>query len=395
MNSKNSYESIEELPFDLSHTLNEYSILAITNRQGKIVYANDNFCKISEYSKEELLGQDHRIISSQYHGKQFFMDLWKTVLSGEIWHGEIRNRSKSGKIYWVDTHIIPKHNDKGDVTHLVAVRIDITDRKLIEQERDKKQSQLIMADKMASLGILTSGVAHEVNNPNHLIMSNSDLLEKSFSDMLKVLDSYVDRGERFEISGLPYEEIKEECKEMFKRISGGAQRIKNIVETLKGFARNHDDRMHSGVQINEVVQSSLTLVKTLLNKSTKNFSLKLYKDIPFFYGNFHQIEQILINFLTNACQALENENQGIEIATTLSDDKKHIQLQVIDQGMGIQDEIIKKVMDPFFTTKRSSGGTGLGLYVSFEIAKQHGGEISFHHNQPKGCIAQLTLPVEV
>ncbi len=393
-NIQENYEQVEGFPFKISSILNAYSIIAVTNAKGKIVFANKNFCKISGYSRSELIGKDHRLINSGYHGKAFFKEMWRTVLSGQIWHGEIRNRAKDESYYWTDTHIIPQKNDKNEIAYLIAVRIDISERKKLEREKEKNQNQLIMADKMSSLGILTSGVAHEINNPNHLIMSNCELLKQVWSEIKSVVNDHYKKDNSCEIMGLPYEEIESEIESMFSRIHGGTERIKHIVENLKGFSRNNEGKMDYSVQINDVVNSSLMLVKNLLNKSTENFSLHLEEDLPFFKGNPHQIEQIIINFITNACQALENANEGIEIATSYDMQTESIILEVKDEGMGIQKEIVHKVMDPFYTTKRTSGGTGLGLYVSFKIAESHKAGISLSPRQPKGCIAKLTIPTK-
>jgi PAS domain S-box-containing protein len=386
--------SLEDLPFEISSILNTYSIIAVTDVQGKIIFVNNNFCTISGYAREELVGRDHRLINSRYHGKTFFKELWETVLSGNIWHGEVRNRAKDGSNYWTDTHIIPQKNENDEVAYLIAVRIDISERKKLEKEKEKNQSQLIMADKMASLGILTSGVAHEINNPNHLIMSNCELLKQAWLEIKKILNDYGASTEKYEIMGLPYSEVESEIDSMFLRILGGTERIKNIVDNLKGFSRGDEGKLNFKVHINEIVHSSLMLVKNILNKSTDNFNLNLENNLPSFQGNPHQIEQILLNFITNACQALENTNEGIEIATSYDSQSDSIILEVIDEGMGIQKEIINKVMDPFFTTKRTSGGTGLGLYVSFKIAESHKAKISFTPRQPKGCVAKLTIPTK-
>ncbi|MBF0199175.1 MAG: PAS domain-containing protein [Planctomycetes bacterium] len=390
-NPYTSYD-LAHLASNLSEVLSNYSIVSITNKAGAIVYANDNFCQISKFPREELLGQDHSLIKSGHHDNDFFKEMWETILSGDTWHGEICNKASDNSLYWVNTHIVPIKSPDGE-DYFIAINLDITSVKEAEGINKKNQKQLLLADKMASLGILTSGVAHEINNPNHLIMSNNELLEKVWKDALAILDDHYQEQGDFNLAGIPFSEMKEQIPLMTQRIQGGTERIKNIVENFKKFAREEDESLSDTFNLNVVVKSSLTLVGNLLRKSTYNFHLELEDGIPDIIGSFQQLEQVLINFLTNSCQALTSMQQGIMVKTRYNKDNNTVQLIVKDEGSGIPPDIKKKIMDPFFTTKRSSGGTGLGLFISYGIIQRHNGRITFTSKESVGCTVKVSLPI--
>lgn len=134
--------SIKELS-DLKLALDESSIVAITNSKGKITYVNDQFCQISKFSKQELLGKDHRIINSNYHSKTFFQNLWEKISNGQVWKGELRNKAKDGTIYWVDTTIVPFMNEEGIPYQYLAIRYEITERKRVEEELQRMMTRII------------------------------------------------------------------------------------------------------------------------------------------------------------------------------------------------------------------------------------------------------------
>src|SRR5258708_5469248 len=149
-NLRKSFKEISDYKFELD----ESSIVAITDQKGIIKYANDNFCKISKYSREELIGQDHRIINSGYHPKDFIRNLWVTIANGKIWKGELKNKAKDGTIYWVDTTIIPFLNLEGKPYQYVAIRADITGRKFAEEQTKESEERFrLLVENVRDYGI--------------------------------------------------------------------------------------------------------------------------------------------------------------------------------------------------------------------------------------------------
>ena len=168
-------QSLKELA-DIKFALDQSTIIAITDQRGIINYVNDEFCRISKYSREELLGQDHRIINSGYHPKEFIRNLWTTIGSGKVWKGELRNRASDKSIYWVDTTIVPSLNSEGKPYQYVAIRHDITQLKLAEEQIRQQAADLQRAAQLSFIGELAAGLAHEVKNPLAGIQGVVDIL---------------------------------------------------------------------------------------------------------------------------------------------------------------------------------------------------------------------------
>jgi len=270
---------------------------------------------------------------------------------------------------------------------------DITDRLLMEQEARDIQAKLIQANKMTSLGLLVSGVAHEINNPNNFIMANTQLLERSWSDALYILREYYrDNGEFF-IGGVPFSELEARSPGLFAGIRDGAGRINGIVTNLKNFARNDVSLENSTLDINQVATAAIAILHFELNKFTDMFHVELAENIPRVKGSGQQLGQIIINLLMNACQALPDREHGIWLTTGINADTGQVILSVRDEGHGMSAEKCKMIMEPFFTTKLDSGGTGLGLSICQSIANDHSWSLDFTSEQDKGSTFTVSIPV--
>ncbi|MGH1487528.1 MAG: transporter substrate-binding domain-containing protein [Cellvibrionaceae bacterium] len=255
------------------------------------------------------------------------------------------------------------------------------------------QQQLIQADKMASLGILVSGVAHEINNPTGLLLLNLPLLNDTWRDSQSILEKhYHDNGD-FSLAGLKYSRLRDELPMVMDEMTEGAMRIKRIVEDLKDFARHDAVENDELINVNSIVETAIRLVDTSIRKSTHNFIVNYDQNLPPVHINAQRIEQIIINLILNACQALTNLGQKVEVVTEYQRQYKKVVVRVIDEGCGIAKDNITRLTDPFFTTKREHGGTGLGLSVSAGIAKAYGGQLLFVSDIGKGTEVTLELPV--
>ncbi|GAO01851.1 transporter substrate-binding domain-containing protein [Anaeromyxobacter sp. PSR-1] len=280
----------------------------------------------------------------------------------------------------------------------VAVRTadltrEIAERKQKEEELRANQQQLLQADKMAALGVLVSGVAHEINNPNGLILLDLQVLDDVLRDATPILDAHAREQGDYTLGSLRWSRLREALPGMVSDALGASRRVKRIVEDLKDFARQGPPELRDGVSIDEVVGATARLVEALVKKSTDRFEVQLAPGLPAIRGSPQRLEQVLVNLLVNACQALPDRSRGIRLRTYVDAAKGAVCVEVRDEGVGIEPEHLARLTDPFFTTKRDTGGTGLGLAVSAGIVKEHGGTLEFESAPGQGTTVRMLLPV--
>lgn len=301
------------------------------------------------------------------------------------------HRRKDGSTFDVDVSVQYLSLDDGRCVCFIR---DISERKRLEAVQAQAQAQermLVQADKMTSLGILVAGMAHEINNPNNLIMLNSDIAMRLWSQMAPLLVPALPPDT--EIAGKPLPAAMEGMFKMLNGISGGSTRIRNIVQHLREFARLDPGALTEKVDINDVVRAAALLVEGLIKKSTDKFALVLAPDLPALRGNFQKLEQVVVNLLTNACHSLADRTRAVTVTTGHDADRHCLWVRVSDQGCGIPAAVLPHIFDPFFTTKRDRGGTGLGLPVSYGITREHGGELVFQSEEGLGTTATIMLPL--
>ena len=272
----------------------------------------------------------------------------------------------------------------------VAQRTEALTQALHELQINQKQ--LVQADKMAALGTLVSGVAHEINNPNGLILLSLPTLFKAHYDTTEILDEYYHEHGDFYIAGLPYSRMKQEIPRIFEEVQDSAQRIKRIVVELKDFSRRDDDADKGLIDLNKSLLTAVRLAESIIKKATRCFSVTCGDNLPKIYGNAQRIEQVIVNLILNACQALSGDDRKVQLSTCFQAEAGRVIVQLQDEGIGIQPEHLSQLTDPFFTTKRECGGTGLGLSVSDSIVKDHGALLSFESVPGEGTTVTLAFP---
>ncbi len=270
---------------------------------------------------------------------------------------------------------------------------EVAERERAAEELRLNQQQLVQADKLAALGVLVAGVAHEINNPNGYILLNMPILRAAFADATEILDAHEAEHGPLQLAGLPYARVRAEIPRMLDEMAAGGRRIKRIVDDLKRFARREDAPAFEEVDVNEVARSALRLVENPLREATRCFRAELGAALPPVKGHAQRVEQVVVNLLLNACQALPDDGRAVTLVTRHDAAAREVVVEVHDEGVGIPPEDLPRVTDPFFTTKRDVGGTGLGLSVSAGIAKEHGGRLELSSSPGAGTIARLALPV--
>jgi len=374
-------------------TASAQDAIAMMDHHGNISYWNEAAAEIFGFSAAEALGKPiHTLISPRLaeYGQRGTMEE-KPISDGPIRETiELITSRKDGTEFPIELSL-SEARIKDQWNSIWIIR-DITERRRAEDETKLQQQQLIQADKMISLGVLISGVAHEINNPNSIAMLNTSMLFKAWESAKPILDEYSREHGDFLIAGLLYSEMCEQIPRLFLELEESARRIKNIVHDLKDYARQDTTRHMEPMAINEIAQAAVRLNHNKIKNATRNFSTNLAPNLPPIRGNRQRLEQVLINLIQNSCEALASQDGTITIASRYDATNDEVEVSVHDQGTGIAPEIINQITDPFFTTKRSYGGTGLGLSVSAGIIKEHQGRLRFSSNPETGTTATISFP---
>jgi PAS domain S-box-containing protein len=336
---------------DFRYALDQSAIVAITDVKGSIRYANDKFCEISKYARQDLLGQDHRILNSGFHPKEYIRELWRTIAGGQVWRGELRNRAKDGTIYWVDTTIVPFLNEHAKPYQYLAIRYDITARKLAEE-------QLINQAALTRLGEMAAVVAHEVRNPL-----------AGLRGVLQIL------SQRLEHQRAEHPIILE----MIKRLDA----LNARVDDLLLYARTPTPRIET-VPIRPLIESTIALLNR--DPALAALGIQLQGDDVSCTGDAELLREVFLNLLLNAGQAVNGRGT---VRVTVSGGSRAV-VDVEDDGAGMPQELRERVFEPFFTTKRS--GTGLGLAIVRRLLELQSGDVRVQSTSSAGTTIRVTLP---
>ena len=361
-------------------------------RDARFQYVNRSFEKISGYHRDEVLGRTPREINlwcNPGDEKKLRLLMHKRAEIRELdmafftRSGEKRLTQLSGGIF----HI-------GDEPYLILEIKDLTERIELEKKTRNQELQLIQANKMTALGTLLSGVGHEINNPNNLVMMNSQILNDAWPEIARAMEQYYRHNPGWELAELPYAEMKETLPGLIHDIKDGTHRIQNIVSTLRDFARPGQTEEKKDYQINDAIQRALPMLRHLIQRKTNHFDLQLAENLPLITGNAQKIEQVVINLVINGLESLPDREARLTLSTRYNASEKMLEIEVADEGIGMDKEQLKKIREAFFSTKLDSGGTGLGLAISDSLINEQGGYLSFYSQPGQGTQAIIHLPAK-
>jgi two-component system cell cycle sensor histidine kinase/response regulator CckA len=353
------------------------SSIVITDLEGDIVYVNPKYTRLTGYSLEESLGKNPRILKSGATPPEEYRRLWEIIKSGGEWKGEFHNKKKNGELFWESALISPIKDPNGVVTHYLAVKEDITERKQMELH-------IREMEKMESLGTLAGGIAHDFNNILGIILGHVSLLE-------------IRRNENSAF------------EQSIRSINSAIQRGAGLVRQILTFARKTELHPES-IDVNKAI---LDLSRMILETfpRTIDIVLDLGEKIPIISIDNTQLHQALLNLCINARDAMMEQRagrvpggkltirtlvvEGAVLATREGADPslKYIEISVADQGTGMDDATVQRIFEPFFTTKELGRGTGLGLSLVYGVVKTHGGFVDVDSRAGEGTVFRLYFPV--
>lgn len=337
---------------------NTINPIQITDANGVMVYVNPAFEKTTGYTKEELMGKNPKVLSSGKHDREFWLKVWTHILSGKVWVGQVENRRKDGSPFFTELVISPIVDPENNVVGFLGAHRDITEQKMLEE-------QLVRSQKMESIGTLAAGIAHEVGNPLTSISSLVQVIQRTTNDAF--------------------------AKEKLELIKNQINRIARIIRDLVDFSRP-SSYIVKRTDVNSLLRDALNIVQ--YGKKVKNiqFDVSQEQQLPDLQVVPDQLVQVFINILINAVDALDGNSGTIKVLSRKRGTK--MEIVISDTGKGIKKEDREKIFEPFFTTKEIGKGTGLGLWVSYGIVKNFGGDIVVESNPGRGSTFTVSLPIQ-
>ena len=348
----------------IESAFNAHSIVAITDQSGKIRYVNEKFCLVSQYSASELIGQDHRIVNSGYHSKEFMEDLWVTITQGQVWRGEIKNRAKDGTYYWVDTTIVPFLDGDGLPYQYVGIRTEVTNYKHLEHKMEEQVAELARSnDELEQFAYV---VTHDLQEPLRAINSFVQLLKK-----------YCDQ------------QLDERARELITHAVAGTNRMQILIDDLLTYAQVNACQTLAEIDCELLLENVLTDLSVIIGECN---AVVTYDKLPVINGIRFQLIQLFTNLINNALKFRRNLPPQIHIG--VEENPREWIFSVTDNGIGIEEQYLERIFRVFqrLHSRREYAGTGIGLAICKKVVEHHGGRIWVKSAPNVGSSFYFTVP---
>ncbi|MBF0213112.1 MAG: GHKL domain-containing protein [Magnetococcales bacterium] len=374
LNEKNRlYSELKQSALKLRILFNQYPDTILTvDRRGMVLLTNRPEVRMLG----DLFGADQAELHSWHE-----QALRKVYTTGEMDHFQFPYSDSQ----WREVRFVPIRAD-GRIDEVMILGSDIT-------EKHAHQEQAVRHARLASLGILAAGMAHEINNPNNTIQFNIVALNRSWPDIAAVLRRYRDEHGAFALGGVPVDHALEMLPSLLESILGNSRRISGIVNNLKHMARPDPGVQICRIELHKVIRHVISIMQHPIKRHTDHFEVSIPEELPDLQGNPLQLEQLFLNLLLNALESLRSRQARVTLDATLSEDRKWVIVRVADEGAGMTEQEMTNMFTPFFTTKGEQGGIGMGLSIVWDIVKRHEGTIQTESQPGTGTTFTVSLPV--
>ncbi|NRA62843.1 MAG: PAS domain-containing protein [Pseudobacteriovorax sp.] len=350
--------------------LDKNSIISRTDAAGVISHVNDNFCTISGYSRGELIGNTHKMLNSGTHQPEFFKNLWRSISMMGSWLGEICNRAKDGSLYWLDSTITAIHDEKGRIIEYIAIRNDITQRKIVEQKFQEEKEKTAAANRSKAEFLAT--MSHEIRTPMNGVIGMAELLYDDLSDP--------------------------EQKQQIKTIMDCGDTLISLINDILDYSKVEAGKMEvddTDFKPSALLNQISDIMKPKAEENSVIFSIT-FENLPeMIRTDKRKVGQVLFNLIGNAIKF--SKHSSVHVKASGDQDNSQLIFQVKDRGIGMTDDLIDKLFSPFQEGKagREAGGTGLGLAICKKIADLLNGSISVTSIPGEGSIFTFQIPYNV